>query len=339
MTRFIFSVAVLTSSLATTSMAAPADLHYRLTQIVPDTPTATIQASDLNNRGQVVGNLEDVNGRERLFTWRNGTLTDLSSLVAEGSPESRALGVNDHGDMVGFFLETQNFTPVAFLLSRKGQLTHIDGLPGATDTGVVGVNDRRQIIGNSFLDDGSSQAFIWEHGDVMQLPPLDGDTSAGVVAFNERGVALGTSNGTAQHVVIWEDAAAVDLNIPGAVPRDINDREQVTGTLQRHGFLWDRGKVVDLPTLNGAVITQAASLNNAGEIVGTSSLETGPRATLWEHRQALDLNDLIRNNDPLRTFVSLEDAASINDRGAIVATGRDSRFPAELRTYLLTPVH
>jgi len=37
--------------------------------------------------------------------------------------------------------------------------------------------------------------------------------------------------------------------------------------------------------------------------------------------------------------VNLQSASQINDRGAIVAIGRDSRFPSELRTYLLTPVH
>ena len=158
--------------------------------------------------------------------------------------------------------------------------------------------------------------------------------------LNERGVALGQSDGATRHVVIWEDGAAVDLEIPAAaVPRDINDREQVTGTFERRGFLWERGTLVQLPTLEGAVITQAASINNAGQIVGTSALETRSRATLWEDEQVFDLNDLIRRNDPQRPFVSLEAAASINDRGAIVATGRDSRFPAELRTYLLTAVH
>lgn len=221
-----------------------------------------------------------------------------------------------------------------FLL-RRGQVTHIDGLSG----GLVDINDRRQIIGNSFFEDGSSQAFVWEDGNVMQLPPLSGDASAIVIALNERGVALGTSDGATRHIVIWEDAAAVDLEIPGAVPRDINDREQVTGTLQRRGFLWERGNLVQLPTLAGAVITEAVSLNNAGEIVGTSALETGSRATLWEDEQVFDLNDLIRSNYPLRPFVTLGNTSSINDRGAIVASGRDSRFPAELRTYLLTPVH
>jgi len=337
MTRFSLPIAILATSVATSSFAAQgAAVHYRLTQIVPDTPASTVLASDLNERNQVVGSVQDSSGRDHAFAWSGGVLTNLAPRLDPASTGSRAVGSNDRGDVVGFFFDANGAT--ANFLLRRDQVTRIDGLPGAIDTGVADVNDRRQIIGNAFFDDGSSRAFIWENGDVMQLPPLDGDTSATAVAFNEGGITLGSSAGTAKHVVIWEDAAAVDLNIPGAVPRDINDREQVTGTLQRHGFLWDHGKVVDLPTLGGAVITQAASLNDAGEIVGTSSLETGPRATLWEDTHVFDLNELIRSNDPLRTFVSLEDAASINDGGAIVATGRDSRFPNELRTYLLTPV-
>jgi uncharacterized membrane protein len=339
MTRFIFSFAVLASSLATTSMAAPAGRHYRLTQVAPDTPAATILASDLSNRDQVVGNIQDVNGRARPFTWRNGTLTDLSSLVANGSPESRAIGLNDHGDIVGFFLETQNFTGVTFLLSRKGEVTHVDGLPGATSTGPQDINDRGQILASSSFEDGTSQSFISEDGNAMPLPPLAGDTSAAAAALNERGEAVGTSTGATSHVVLWEDGAPVDLQIAGGIPRDVNDREQVVGTVQRRGFLWERGTLTQLPTFEGAVITQAVSINNAGEVVGESDLPNGPLATLWEDEQALDLNDLIRGGDPQQPFVHLESAQSINDHGAIVAAGRDSRFPNELRTYLLTPVH
>ena len=336
MTRFNLSIVILASVLGTNALAAPPDARYRLTQIVMDTPASSILAADLNDRGQVVGIVQDSSARIYPFAWRKGTLTNLAPLLGPSVTSSRASGNNDRGDIVGFFFESGAF--VNFLL-RQGQVTRIDGLPGAGDASVVDINDRRQIIGNSFAEDFSSQAFVWEDGNVMQLPPLAGDTNATVVAINERGVALGTSDGAIRHIVIWEDAAAVDLEIPGAIPRDINDREQVTGTLQRRGFLWERGNLVQLPTLEGAVITEAVSLNNSGEIVGTSALETGSRATLWEHEQVFDLNDLIRSSDPLRPFVTLGNASSINDRGAIVATGRDSRFPTELRTYLLTPVH
>lgn len=338
MTRFNLSIVILASALGTNALAAPPDARYRLTQIVPDAPASSILAVDLNDRGQVVGFVQDSGARDHAFAWRNGALTNLAPLLGPSATRSRATGNNDRGDIVGFFFDPQSGAFVNFLL-RQGQVTRIDGLPGAGDASVVDINDRRQIIGNSFSEDFSSQAFVWEDGNVMQLPPLAGDTNATVVALNERGVALGTSDGATRHIVIWEDATAVDLEIPGAIPRDLNDREQVTGTLQRRGFLWERGNLVQLPTLDGAVITEAVSLNNTGEIVGTSALETGSRATLWEHEQVFDLNDLIRSNDPLRPFVTLGNTSSINDRGAIVATGRDSRFPTELRTYLLTPVH
>lgn len=339
MTRFSLSIAILACSLATDSIAAQPQVHYRLTQIVPEAPTSSILAADLNDRGQVVGFVQDSSGRDHAFAWRDGTLTNLGPLIEPTSTRTRATGNNDRGDIVAFFFFPQSDAFASVLLRQSGEVTRFDGLPGGATFEGLDINDRRQVIGNSFLDDGSSQAFIWEDGNFMQLPPLPGDTSATVAAFNERGDALGTSTGTTGHVVIWEDGAAVDLQIPGAVARDINDREQVTGTLQRQGFLWERGTLVQLPSLADAVITQAVSINNAGEIVGTSGLTNGARATLWDEEQVFDLNDLIHPNDPLRAFVSLGEALSINDRGAIAVRGRDSRAPTELRTYLLTPVH
>lgn len=338
MTRFNFSIAILGCSIAASALAAPPDPRYRLTQIVPDTPASTALAADLNDRGQVVGFVQDASARDHAFAWRAGKLTNIGPLLDPTSSTTRANANNDRGDILGFFFDASSDAFVSVLL-RRGEVTRIDGLPGQVDMGLADINDRGQIAATSFFEDGSSQAFVWEDGNVMPLPPVAGDSSASVVTLNERGDVLGTSGGPTGHVVIWEDAQAIDLNIPGATPRDINDREQVVGTLQRRGFLWERGAVTQLPVLAGAVITQAASINNAGEIVGTSSLETASRATLWEDEQVFDLNSLIRSNDPLRPFVSLEGASLINDRGAIVATGRDSRAPNEFRTYLLTPTH
>jgi probable HAF family extracellular repeat protein len=340
MTRSQFFMATLACSLATSSIAAHAESRYRLTQIVPDTPASTILAADLNDRGQVVGFVQDSSGRDHAFAWRDGTLTNLGPLFDAASPSTRATANNDRGDILGVFFDTTSDKFVIALLPRRGEVTRIEGLPGETeDAGVADINNRGQIAAASFFEDGSTQAFIWEDGNVMPLPALAGDTSSLAVALNEHGEVLGTSRGPTGHVVIWKDAQPRDLNIPAGTPRDINDREQVVGTLQRRGFLWERGTLMSLPVFDGAVITQAASINNAGEIVGESDLETSARATLWEDGQIFNLNDLVVSNDPQRSFVNLQSASQINDRGAIVAIGRDSRFPSELRTYLLTPVH
>ena len=359
MTRFNLSIAILACSIATSSIAAPGNVRYRLTLLDPSL-TASADVRDINNRGEVVG----VDGNGVAFLW-NGQLVALGPLLDPESPVSRAQAINDRSDIVGNYTDgigrTHNF------LLQGGAVNTIQVI-GNGAVQPADINNRRQVVGTAFDAQFIQHGFIWRRGEseLLESPPGGEFCCGGVravnahgvavgvtfvsdrpravlwkaVALNERGVVLGTSDGATRHVVIWEDAAAVDLAIPaGAVPRDINDREQVTGTLQRHGFLWERGIVTQLPSLEGALITEAANLNNAGEIVGTSSLPTGSRATLWEDEQVFDLNGLIRRNDPLRSFVTLVSASSINDRGAIVATGRDSRAPTELRTYLLTAVH
>src|ERR1044071_10181572 len=103
MTRSQFLLATLACSSAASSIAAHADTRYRLTQIVPDTPAATIAAADLNNRGQIVGSVQEVNGRQHAFAWRDGTLTNLGPLLDPTSTQSRATNNNDHGDITGLY--------------------------------------------------------------------------------------------------------------------------------------------------------------------------------------------------------------------------------------------
>ena len=107
MTRFNLSIAILACSVATSSIAAPDNVRYRLTQIVPETPTSTVAAADLNDRGQVVGSIQEVSGREHAFAWRAGTLTNLGPMLDPTSPRSRAIANNDRGDILGFFFDAQ----------------------------------------------------------------------------------------------------------------------------------------------------------------------------------------------------------------------------------------
>jgi probable HAF family extracellular repeat protein len=332
--------------LATSSFAAHAgDVRYTLTQIVPDTPTSTITASDLSDRDQVVGFVQDASGHEHAFAWRDGTLTNLATRMDPNTLQSRAVGNDDRDDIVGFFFDASSDSFVNVLLPRQGATTRIDGVQGTSSTTLVDINDHRQILGNSFLDDFSSKPFVVENGNLTELPALAGDATATGASLNERGEVLGVSGaGTAAHVVIWDDGEPVALNIPAAASaRDLNDRKQVVGEVSTgqgsNAYLWDRGTFTQLPSLTGAVRSAAFSINNASEIVGTASLSTAPRATVWSDGQVSDLNDLILASDPLQSFVTLEEAPLINDRGVIVATGRDARFPQELRTYVLTPAH
>jgi hypothetical protein len=59
-------------------------------------------------------------------------------------------------------------------------------------------------------------------------------------------------------------------------------------------------------------------------------------ATLWLGTHVVELDRLVRADDPLKPFVHLTSAESINDRGDIVASGVDSRAPEARTVYFLT---
>ena len=58
---------------------------------------------------------------------------------------------------------------------------------------------------------------------------------------------------------------------------------------------------------------------------------------MWRDGVAVNLNDLVAVDDPLKPFVTLTEGRVFNDRGEIVAFESDSRAPFSLGSYLLRP--
>jgi probable HAF family extracellular repeat protein len=63
-------------------------------------------ANGTNNKGQVVGFSQDLNGDTSstvAWIWQNGTITDLNTLIAGSSPLFliEALGINERGQIAG----------------------------------------------------------------------------------------------------------------------------------------------------------------------------------------------------------------------------------------------
>jgi probable HAF family extracellular repeat protein len=196
---------------------------------------AESMATDINDRGEVVGLSATATGETHAFLWRRGRMLDLGT--PEGEIFSMAKAINNRGQVVGAG------SPVPFVWQR-GVWSNLPAAPGTeasaednNDRGhvagiVIGgvavnravvwqgglpvdlgfpedegsqalaINNRDQIAGVSFL----TGAFVWDRGRITRLPSLVGLASA--VAINERGQVAGyspTQEGIDPHyhAVIW----------------------------------------------------------------------------------------------------------------------------------------
>jgi probable HAF family extracellular repeat protein len=155
---------------------------------------------------------------------------------------SEATGINNSGQIVGFFVDA---TVHGFFLDVGGSFTTID-VPGATSTSAFGINDSGQIMGIFFDTTGTSHGFLL-------------DTSGSITTIDVPG-ASGRET----------------------FARGINNSGQIVGYFGMfptggHGFLYTGGSFtsidVDVPHLE----TFALGINNSGQIVGSfDSSDAGP---------------------------------------------------------------
>ena len=199
-----------------------------------------------------------------------------------GAPSAR--GINNAGQMVGFYLDS-NSQAHGFLYSG-GVYTALDdplashGAPYG-GTYVYGINNLGQIVG-SYADGTGTHGFLYSGGTYTTLDdPL---ATSGTSAYG------------------------------------INDRGQIVGSYGSHGFLYDlnTGLYTTLDDPSATSGTRAYGINNLGQIAGTylgdntSGIGFGPHGFLY------NLNDrsysTINNpNNPNQTYLY-----GINDAGQMV---------------------
>lgn len=337
------------------SVASPAaDLEFRLTQIAP-TPSGAVVGfmwpSDLNNRGQVSASSDVSGGEYHSFLWTPRSVVDVTRRISTTASFVEVRAINDRMDMVGGVIEPGR-NKLAGFLHAHGRTVDISLRPDETAVFVYGINNRRQIIGESVDQNGDSQSFFWEHGTATPLSLLPGDAFASPSSLNERGLVVGASlSATGSTAVVWDHGEVMALPLPSAVTdsraTDINEKGQVTLNVGSNGdwrpAIWNDGHLRYLPLLyphqtNGTVV----ALNRRGDAIGSTSHldETLNQyvevATLWRNGVGVDLTGAIAADDPRKPFVTLTLCMSINDRGEIVAGGWDTRATG-IHFYLLTP--
>ena len=208
------------------------------------------------------------------------TVVDLGTL---GGTFSLAGGMNNRGAVVGESYLAGDSVVHAFLW-QKGLMTDLGTLGGPNSYAVWPFSDLNQIGGASdtstldpnaedFCGFGTGLAclpFLWQKGVMTPLPTLGG-TNGAAYEVNNLGVVVGTAQNT-----------TVDSSCPP--PR----------VLRWKPVFWLKGKVHELPLLDGDTTGAAVVVNDLGLIAGSSRTCDGSyiHAVLWQYGKIVKLGSL-----------------------------------------------
>jgi probable HAF family extracellular repeat protein len=244
-------------------------------------------ASDINNRGQVVGTSptsgDPESGFPHAVLWDRSDIVDLGALPGAVYSESRAYAINERGQVAGVSSSAIDFGNDHAVVWERGVIRDLGAPPGGASS-AFGINDRGDAVGSSQGYDAYPRATLWTKGTVTDVGLIPGADYSLAIDINNRGQVVGES-GRANysewtHAFTWERGVMTDLGtLPGGLHSSatgINAAGQVVGSSdddkgETHAVIWQDGVIRDIG------IGRAAGINDRGEVVG----ETNAGPTLW----------------------------------------------------------
>jgi uncharacterized membrane protein len=200
-----------------------------------DVPGAQVTlANALNDRTQVVGQyidagtVYDAEGRAPAgavhgFLWDDGEVTVID---VPGAPLTQPLGINNHGDVVGAYIDADADPddPYAYydtgrlrgFLMHDGEFTPVD-FPDGEGTKVSGINDHGQMVGYYDNPDGTSGGFLFDDSQFTEIDP-PGSLTTLPSGIDNRGRIVGgylDPNGINGRGFLWEDGRYRTITAPG----------------------------------------------------------------------------------------------------------------------------
>jgi uncharacterized membrane protein len=246
-------------------------------------------ATAINGDGQIVGTVryshdvgQPLKFETHAFLWTRGEALYLSvpPEYVQGVPED----INDHGDAVGY-LQTRSTDGVQLsnlaALWRQGEVTALGTLPDADQSKAVAINNKGTVLCRAFFGVNEFQRQLYQAMSGGETPP--------------------TGRGFSQCGFLWQDGRLQSLSVAAAAslrpvdvnrgnkPCALNDQDQVVGGAYdvsdgNIAFVWRDGVMENLndliPADSGWVLTEAAGVNNHGQIVGNGKHDGLKRAFL-----------------------------------------------------------
>ena len=256
-------------------------------QVTVPTPTdlGTLGGIDsdaraINNNGVVVGWSRLANGEFHAFVWTSAQgMSDLGTL---GGDYSFATGINDSNIVVGLSGTAGNASARGFVWSETSGMTAL-GTLGGDNSYAEDISNNGVVVGGSTLFPASSEihAFMWtESGGMVDLGSLTEPGGSHAFGVNDSGAVVGASSGP--------DGGEL-------------------------AFLWTETEgMVSLGTLGGT-FSRALEINNAGVVVGLSTLpgDSTAHPFMWTSESGMV--------DLLPSAIGLgHEAYSVNGNGVIV---------------------
>ena len=151
------------------------------------------QLLGVNDQDVAVGFFTNASGQNRGYTYNIKT-RKFSRVQAPGAglgPSLTAAGINNHGDVAGFYNKTAS-TVDAFLKLHSGRFITL-AFPGAAMTQAFGVNDSDEVVGTYTTGSGNAavtHGFIWRGGSFASVD-ISGASSTTINGVNDEGDLAG----------------------------------------------------------------------------------------------------------------------------------------------------
>ncbi|RPJ59759.1 MAG: hypothetical protein EHM23_12955 [Acidobacteria bacterium] len=225
-----------------------------------------------NNRGQIVGAFLDEAGWHG-FLLQNGDVTEIN---IPGMVDIRIQDINNSGVMIGTMMDVSNSSIVAFVLKGQTWTT----LPSPLEP--LGINDKGEIVGDYYGDDGRIHGFLFDQGEVTTID-VPGAENTWIEDINNRGDMVGAHGYSIfppHSGFVLSHGVFNTIDHPSGFStsmRGINNRGKTVGVFAFDAgwksFVFYRGQfshtLVFPDTTGEGVGTLTESINDRGQIAGT----------------------------------------------------------------------
>jgi probable HAF family extracellular repeat protein len=234
------------------------------------------------------------------------------------NPNSLGWNINNNGQLTGMtgsfagFVYNYNSSAYSFLPGLGGLY---NALPGA-------INDAGQVAGVAQNSSIVNHAVLYSEGVLTDLGVLPGYRSSVSTGINNNGHVVGYSelnSSFSTRAFLYQNGTMHDLGV--GVPNAINDSGVIIGTSSDRAVKYEGGSVVDLGDFGDSRLTSAIDINNLGQIVGRSYVNTGTGYNSYPFiYEAGEWHNL-----GLPEGVPLGIPVAINNRGEVIGNSNSSQ--------------